>query len=289
MKRLGKMPKQPYGEAPYTTQKFKWRADRMQITTDPSRVRKYPAEAKKKRISYGTQVFTVKGVKKVSAFEYLPHVPVRRQLGHPVALGDDIIVEIHFKPSRTLIDMFEAYMKSRGKSKSGGGTWEDYLKRQLRWVTAYFFKRAIADEIKPRIHRLVPKASGRLQKGMVATVNKCVRHIAHFPHILKLNTLDNLGNPVYYANPVNNMPTEWLAHPPNEPLTRVYYHRSGPRLYHLFDPDAETDWYSKVIDFAQNWIKANVGLLYKALVGLFGINLVTMAIYKHLKENMKFK
>ncbi len=182
--------------------------------------------------------------------------------------------------------MFEAYMKNRGKSKSGGGTWEDYLKRQLRWVSAYFFKKAINDEIKPRIHTLVPKASGRLQRGMVATVNKCVRQIAHFPHILKLNTLDNLSNPVYYASPVNNMPTEWLQH---DGETRIYYFSTGPKLIHLNDPEAETDWYSKVIDFAQNWIKGNVGLLYKALVGLFGINIVTMAIYKHLRDSMKFK
>lgn len=260
----------------------------MQVTTHPSRVRQFPTEAKKKRISYGTEVFTVKGEKKVRAFEYLPSVKPPRRLGHPVALGDDIIVSIEFKPSNTLIDMFEAYMKSRGKAKPGG-TWENYLKRQLRWISAYFFKKAIEDEIKPRIHKLVPKCTGRLQRGMVATINRCVREISHFPHVLKLNTLDNLSNPIYYANPVNNMPTEWLAHPPNEPLNRVIYHKSGKRLYHLFDPDAETDWYSKVIDYAQIWIKTNVGLLYKALVGLFGINIVTLAIYKHLRDNMEFK
>ena len=257
----------------------------MQVTAHAIRQRQFPTEAKKQRTSYGTEVFTVKG--KTKKFDYLPHVPAQRKLGHPISLGDDIIVEIHFKPDRSLINLAETLLKNQGKKWQG--SFENHLKRQIRWISAYFFKQAIDKEIKPRIHKLVPYASGRLQKGMVATINRCVREINTLPHILKLNTLDNLGNDIYYANPVNNMPTEWLAHPPNEPLTRIYYHRSGPKRYDLFDPTAETDWYSKVIDSAQLWIRANMGLLYKAIVGLFGVNMVTMAIYSHLKKNMKFK
>ena len=259
----------------------------MQVTAHPLRKLQYPFDAKKERVSYGTDVFTVKGIQKVKTFEYLPSVSPSRQLGHAVALGDDIIVEIHFKPDSSLIQLAETLFRSQ-KIKYQGTT-EDYLKRQIRWLSAYFFKKTIEQEIRTRIHKLVPYCTGRLQKGMMATVNKCAKNINTLPHILKLNTLDNLSNPIYYANPVNNMPTEWLAHPPNEPLTRIIYHKSGPRRYDLFDPTAETDWYSKVIDSAQRWIKANTGLLYKGLVGLFGINMVTMAIYSNLKKNMKFK
>lgn len=257
----------------------------MQVTAHATRKRQYPTEAKKERTSYGTQVFTVKG--KTKTFEYLPHVPAKRLLGHPIALGDDIIVEIHFKPDRSLVQLAETLFRNQGKKYSI--TTENYLKKKIRWLSAYFFKQAIEQEIRPRIHKLVPYASGRLQKGMVATVNRCVKEINTLPHILKLNTMDNLNNPVYYANPVNNMPTEWLAHPPNEPLTRIYYHKSGPKRYDLFDPTAETDWYSKVIDAAKEWMMVNQGLLYKGLVGLFGINMVTMAIYSNLKKNMKIK
>lgn len=262
----------------------------MQVTAHKIRKQQYPYDAKKERISYGTKVFTVKGIKKVRTFDYLPSVPPQRRLGHAVALGDDIIVEIHFKPDRSLVQLAEALFANQKKKYKG--TTEDYLKRQIRWASAYFFKKAIEQEIRPRIHKLVPYATGRLQKGMVATVNRCVREINTLPHILKLNTMDNLNNPVYYANPVNNMPTEWLAHPGNHPMnktTRLIYHKSGPVRYDLYDPTAETDWYSKVIDSAQRWIKANMSVLYSALFGLFGLNMVTMAIYSNLKKNMKFK
>ena len=293
LKRLGKSKSRygkVYGQYPYGGVGF--RGKTMQVTDAKIRRKQYPKFAKKKRVSLGTDVFTVGGyakkdVLRVRTFEYLPHLPAQRQLGHPVALGDDIIVSIHFKPDKSLIYLAETLFKNQGKKWKG--SFEDHLKRQVRWVSAYFFKKAIEQEIRPRIHKLVPYASGRLQKGMVATVNRCVREINTLPHILKLNTLDNLSNPVYYANPVNNMPTEWLAHPPNEPLTRIYYHKSGPKRYDLYDPTAETDWYSKVIDSAQKWIRANQGLLYKAIVGLFGLNMVSMAIYSNLKKNMKFK
>lgn len=282
--KLGKKPKQPYGDAPYSFQKVKQRSDRIQVTAHKIRKKQYP-KRERERVSYGTKVFTVVG--KTKTFEYLPHIPTKRQLGHPVALGDDIIVEINFKPSKTLVSMYEAWLRQRKKSTKGNLM--DQLKREVRWISAWYFKKAIAEEIKPKITTLVPKATGRLRNGMVATVNRCVRQIGALPHILKLNTLDNLSNPVYYANPVNNMPTEWLAHPPNEPLTRIIYHRSGPRLYHLFDEGAETDWYSKVIEQAQAWFRANIGLLWKPCVALFGINMFSMAMYKHLKDNMKFK
>ena len=267
----------------------------MQVTDAKIRRTQYPQFAKKKRVSYGTDVFTVggytkKGGLRVRTFDYLPYVPTKRHLGHAVALGDDIIVEIHFKPDKSLVQLAESLFKNQGKRWQG--SFENYLKRHIRKISAYFFKQAIEREIRPRIHKLVPYATGRLQKGMIATVNRCVREINTLPHILKLNTLDNLSNPVYYANPVNNMPTEWLAHPGTHSLEktkRIIYHKSGPKLYDLFDPTAETDWYSKVIDSAQKWIRANMGLLYKGLVGFFGINMVTMAIYSNLKKNMKFK
>lgn len=289
LKRLGKSKtkyggNRIYGNIKYT--RVKWHGWRFHVTTAKKRLQQYPKEAKKKRISYGTEVFTVgtKKRKKVRAFEYLPHVPASRRLGHPVALGDDIIVEIHFRPTNTFVNMYEAWLKQRGKSVKG--VLIDQLKREVRWISAYYFKIAIDEEIKPRIHELVPKASGRLQRGMIATLNRCRRYITTLPHILKINTLDSLSHPIYYANPVNNMPTEWLAH---DGETRVYYFSTGPKLLHLNDPTAETDWYSKVIDHAQIWFKTTLKPLWKACVSLFGINLFSMAMYKHLKENMKFK
>lgn len=285
LKKLGHSNRK-YGQIKY--QGFGWRGKSMQLTTHPRRVKQFPREAKKRYISYGTSVFSVKGEQKVRQFDYLPGTPLKRQLGHPIALGDDIIVSLDFKPDQSLITLATNFYQNKGMRKPTG-TWEDFLKKQLRWVSAYFFKKVINDGIKPKIHSIVPKCTGRLQKGMVSALNKSVRTITKFPHLLKINTLDNLGNPIYYANPVNNMPTEWLAHPPNEPLTRIIYHDRGPRKYDLFDPEAETDWYSKVIDFAQLYIKQNVGFLWKALVGLFGVNLLSMAIYNNLKRNMKFK
>lgn len=291
LKRLGKSKSKYgriYGKIKYGDVGF--RGKTMQVTASKLRKKQYPKYAKKQRTSYGTEVFTV-GHKtdrqpyKTRTFEYLPHVPAKRHLGHPVALGDDIIVEIHFKPTKFLVSQYENLMKNKNKSKKAS-TWEDELKRQIRWISAYFFKIVIAEEIRPKIHQIVPKASGRLQRGMMSTVNRCVRKITKLPHILKINTLDSLSNPIYYANPVNNMPTEWLQH---DGETRIYYFSTGPKLLHLNDPEAETDWYSKVIDSAQKWVRGNVGLLYKACVALFGINLVAMSIYKHLKDNMKFK
>lgn len=257
----------------------------MQLTTHPIRKKQFPAESKRPyQSTSGTEVFTVKGQKKVRQFDYLPHTPKKRHLGHPIALGDDVIVLIDFKPRKSLVKMAERLLKSRGTSP-GAGTYEDLIKKQIRNISKYFFTKMIEDGIKPKIHEIVPKATGRLQRGMVATLNRSVRQIGTLPHILKLNTLDNLGNPVYYANPVNNMPTDWLAHPPNEPLIR----KIKGRTYHLFDPGAETDWYSKVIDYAQQYIKKNVGLIYKALVAQYGINLVSISIYQNIKKNMKFK
>ena len=249
----------------------------MQVTDAKIRRKQYPTFAKKKRVSLGTDVFTVggyakKGVLRVRTFKYLPHVSAQRELGHAVALGDDIIVEIHFKPDKSLVYLAETLFRSQRKKWQG--SFEDFLKRQIRIISASFFKQAIEQEIRPRIHKLVPYASGRLQRGMVATINKCVSKINTLPHILKLNTLDNLGNPVYYANPVNNMPTEWLAHPGTHSMnqtTRIYHHKTGPTRYDLYDPTAETDWYSKVIDSAQLWIRANTGLLYREIVKFFGL------------------
>lgn len=293
--RLGKRPLQPYGKAPYTTQKLTQHKRLMQVTASKIRKKQYPKESKKQRTSYGTEVFTVEG--KTKTFEYLPHVPAKRHLGHPISLGDDIIVEINFKPTKALANMFEAWLIKRNKPRKGNIM--DQLKRQVRWISAYYFKIAIEKEIRPKIHDIVPKASGRLQRGMIATVNRCLRKITKLPHILKLNTLDSLSHPIYYANPVNNMPTEWLVHPgthidrtSHEGISgvyRIYYHKSGPKLYHLNDPNAETDWYSKVIESAQAWFRANLQPLWKACVSLFGINLFSMAMYKHLKANMKFK
>lgn len=280
-RRLGK-PNQHYGQIRYRG--VGWRANRMQVTDHIIRRRQFPTEAQRRRISLGTPVFTVGTEAKVRTFDYLPHVPAYRHLGHAVALGDDIIVSIDFQPTRALINLAETLLRNQGRTWRGST--EDYLKRLIRLVSSNFFQRAITEEIRPRIHKLVPYASGRLSKGMVATVNRCMRDIRTLPHILKLNTMDNLGNPVYYANPVNNMPTEWLAHPPNEPLTRIYYHRSGPKRYDLFDPFAETDWYSKVIDSAQNWIRRNMNVIFQEICNIFGVNMVSLGIYQNIRDHM---
>lgn len=268
------------------------------------RRQQYPRYSQKPYVSYGTRVFTAgrMGFRRATGarvggtrylvtarFDYLPHVSPRRHLGPAMALGDDEIVVINFRPTPYLINLTTQMLRDRGIS-FGGLSGEDYIKRELRLISRYYF-REIVNYMKEYINEVVPKCTGRLRKSMVGTLNACWREVGKFPHILKINTMDGPRNhnPVFYANPVNNMPTEWLAHPhPEGRSVRLIYHRSGPRYYDLDDPLAETEWYDKVVELGSDYAQQRVGLLYTALVAMWGVNTATVLIYRNLVNNIQY-
>lgn len=282
-----------YGQARYLG--FGWRGRRIQLTPHPLRRRQFPIYSQRTYRAYThttrrqARIGGIKGTRFTAQpsrrFGYLPTVPISRQLGHPIALGDDMIVVIDFRPHRTTINtidqLFGSIVSGVGNQPQGS-TVRNIILRLRNPILLYFER--IRNETRERIHDVVPKFTGRLQRGMVATLNRQIRQLqARIPYFLKLNTLDNLGNPVYYANPVNNMPTEWLAHPPNEPDFRWLNGRRIP----LNDPMAHENWYEDVLEYARG-IARQTGYLYQAIVQEFRSFQLAGIIYQEILRTIRY-
>jgi len=255
------------------------------VTVNPARKREFPKlyeraiAAKKKRFVVPSDKFT-----------YLPTTTPKRQLGVPTSMGDNIIVWMEFKPSgneKKLIDQYFGnviaglgFRSRRRKTTSN----LQHVQMDIKYVAKAFFVR-LREQIRLKINEVVPEFTGELRKGMISSLSRSISSLIRMPYMFKLNTLNRFGNPIYYANPVNNMPTEWLAHPPNEPLMRM--HHGVPK--HLFDPDAETHWYEKVLDFARDLAQNTIGSIRRDIIRLYGISQLTDIVYNNLLINTKFK
>ena len=289
-------------KARFSTRGYGWRGKATQLTTHPIRVKQYPKLSKRKRKDvHGTEVFTAKPSKK---FIYLPHVPKRRQLGHPIALGDDMVVVFDFKPDTNTRYLINQHFGTQIRRVQWRARYRrtlanvNQVKLDLRVVARHYFQKILIAMFE-MIDILVPKATGRLRAGMKANLNRCIKRLNLMPYILKLNTLDALENPIYYANPVNNMPTEWLAHPHMIIVGQVHgqpvgvmrdkqYFKGLGKWVDLYDPDAETDWYTKILEFGRTFARNNTGMLYHEISKIYGVHPITRTIYQAVLNSLKF-
>lgn len=294
VKKIGVKPPNPiirdrrYGKIKHLS--YGSRSRKAQVTTHPIRKLQFPRAHKQAKAgrTHGPR-FTIK----TEDFRYLPGTSSQRQLGVPTALGDEVIMQTDFKPNATLKRMLNTYFKQpKGKTRKGQSritSESEYKMNQtIRYIIEDYFRKVV-NVMEKKIDDVVPKCTGRLRSGMKANLRKCHRTLYKRPYILKLNTLDTLGNPIFYANPVNNMPTDWLAHPPNEPLRRVI----KGRVYHLFDEKAETHWFEKVRDFGRDIARSNMNWILNQLILRLTYkgtpNKFVLLIYRNIAKNTKFK
>ena len=80
------------------------------------------------------------------------------------------------------------------------------------------------------------------------------------------------------------MPSVWLAHPPNQPLTR----RIGPRIYHLFDPGATEGWYEIIVANGRHHAQSLQGHIYRGLSKLYGVSRVSLIAYNEILRTLRY-
>lgn len=99
------------------------------------------------------------------------------------------------------------------------------------------------------ISKYVPMMTGELRKTML----EALRNYKKFQYPEPFSTeifVHTIG--IMYSRPVNNMPTFSLKHPRYGELN---FRRKDGIVYYLNDPDAETEWFKKVVDEMRSYAK----------------------------------
>jgi hypothetical protein len=146
------------------------------------------------------------------------------RLGPMGPLGDDVIIEIKFKPA-----MKSAWDLTKLNETETKTAIEDAIFTPLE------------EYLKSKIKVWVPKDTGNLRRQLLATVSNSFATIDHVSTARPFRV--SIGTPgVEYANVVNKMPTRWLQHPGTHPPGT-----KGRRRKPLNDPEARRGWYNLLL------------------------------------------